>query len=142
MKLYLGKLDSQSMGSATTYARRYSYMSVLGLVADEDDDANKATVRHDGGGESQSRGQSVEGKQDDDPRLVAILKAEGHGNDFVDQLCGKYRQYGSLSEKQLDSGLNAAGKALGNETRTSAPRTGAIANEPQDYPFAEPEERF
>jgi len=29
MKLYLGKLDSQGMGSATTYARRYSYMSVL-----------------------------------------------------------------------------------------------------------------
>ena len=85
--------------------------------------------------ESQPRGQSVEGKQDDDPRLVAILKAEGHGNDFVDQLCGKYRQYGSLSEKQLDSGLNAAGRILGNETRVSV-------NEPQDYPFAPDDERF
>ena len=43
MKLYLGKLDSQGMGSATTYARRYSYMAILGLVADEDDDGNKAS---------------------------------------------------------------------------------------------------
>ena len=42
MRMHLGKLDSQGMGSATTYARRYSYMSVLGLVADEDDDGQGA----------------------------------------------------------------------------------------------------
>jgi hypothetical protein len=33
----------QDQGSAITYARRYSLMAVLGVVADEDDDANKAT---------------------------------------------------------------------------------------------------
>ena len=42
MRLRLVKADSQSQGSATTYARRYSYMAVLGLVADEDDDGNAA----------------------------------------------------------------------------------------------------
>ena len=42
MKMHLGKLDSQGQGSAVTYARRYSYMAVLGLVADEDDDGNRA----------------------------------------------------------------------------------------------------
>lgn len=43
MKLHLGKQDAQGQGSATTYARRYSYMAVLGLVADEDDDGNAAS---------------------------------------------------------------------------------------------------
>ena len=44
MRLYLTKKDSQGMGSATTYARRYAYMAILGLVADDDDDGNAASV--------------------------------------------------------------------------------------------------
>jgi len=43
MRLYLVKNDPQAQGSAVTYARRYSYMSVLGLVADVDDDANSTS---------------------------------------------------------------------------------------------------
>ena len=42
-RLHLAKDDAQSQGSATTYLRRYSYMAVLGLVADVDDDGNAAT---------------------------------------------------------------------------------------------------
>lgn len=45
MKLYLVKADSQSLGSAVTYSRRYSYMAILGLVADVDDDGNAASSR-------------------------------------------------------------------------------------------------
>lgn len=41
--LLLSKQDAQSQGSAMTYARRYGVMAVLGLVADEDDDGNRAT---------------------------------------------------------------------------------------------------
>jgi len=41
MRLHVAKAnDPQSQGSAITYARRYSYMSALGLVADVDDDGN------------------------------------------------------------------------------------------------------
>ena len=43
MTLHMVKDDPQAQGSAITYARRYSYMSALGLVADDDDDANSAT---------------------------------------------------------------------------------------------------
>jgi hypothetical protein len=43
MPLMLSKADAQGQGSAITYARRYAYMAVLGLVADEDDDGNAAT---------------------------------------------------------------------------------------------------
>jgi len=37
------KNDPQGLGSAVTYARRYSISAMLGVVADEDDDANTAT---------------------------------------------------------------------------------------------------
>ena len=37
------KDDPQGRGSCLTYARRYSYASILGLVSDEDDDGNKAS---------------------------------------------------------------------------------------------------
>jgi hypothetical protein len=43
LPLMLTKQDAQGQGSAITYARRYAMMSVLGMVADEDDDGNAAT---------------------------------------------------------------------------------------------------
>lgn len=43
MLLMLSKQDPQSQGSALTYAKRYAFMAVLGVVADEDDDGNAAT---------------------------------------------------------------------------------------------------
>ena len=43
MLLHLPKQDPQGQGSAVTYARRYSYMAILGLVADDDDDVNAAS---------------------------------------------------------------------------------------------------
>lgn len=42
VKLLLDKRNMQGLGSAITYARRYSYSSVLGLVTDVDDDGNEA----------------------------------------------------------------------------------------------------
>jgi hypothetical protein len=41
--LRLIKNDPQAHGSAITYMRRYSFMSILGLVADADDDGNAAS---------------------------------------------------------------------------------------------------
>ena len=43
--LILDKQTPQAVGSAITYMRRYSILSLLGLVADEDDDANSATTQ-------------------------------------------------------------------------------------------------
>lgn len=39
-----GNITPQSQGSAVTYARRYAYMAVLGLVSDVDDDGNAASA--------------------------------------------------------------------------------------------------
>jgi len=44
MTLYLAKPDPQSQGSALTYARRYAYAAILGIVTEEDDDGNAATA--------------------------------------------------------------------------------------------------
>jgi len=43
MPLLLPKQDPQGQGSAITYARRYALCALLGIVADEDDDASKAS---------------------------------------------------------------------------------------------------
>lgn len=43
MRLHLVKDDPQAHGSAITYGRRYAYMAILGLVADDDDDGNAAS---------------------------------------------------------------------------------------------------
>ena len=42
------KQDPQGLGSALTYARRYSLQSLLGIVADDDDDGNEASHRPSG----------------------------------------------------------------------------------------------
>lgn len=39
----LSKDDPQGYGSAVTYLRRYALASMLGIVADDDDDANEAS---------------------------------------------------------------------------------------------------
>ncbi len=41
------KKDAQGVGSAMTYARRYSLQALLGIVADQDDDGNAASAKKD-----------------------------------------------------------------------------------------------
>jgi hypothetical protein len=43
LKLTPAKHDPQGLGSSITYARRYAYAAILGLVSDKDDDGNEAT---------------------------------------------------------------------------------------------------
>jgi hypothetical protein len=40
--LIAARQDSQGLGSAMTYAKRYSLCGILGIVADDDDDGNSA----------------------------------------------------------------------------------------------------
>jgi hypothetical protein len=45
----LAKNDPQGVGSAITYGRRYGLAAIVGIVADDDDDANAASVKHSNG---------------------------------------------------------------------------------------------
>ena len=49
---------AQGMGSAITYARRYSLSAILGVVADEDDDGNGAQGRNSRAQAEKDRGQA------------------------------------------------------------------------------------
>jgi len=103
-KLMVKTTDPQGQGSGLTYMRRYAYCSILGIVADEDDDGNKGSSKPVERPSGQSQGNPS------DPRLEAILAAEGSGNTFVDDICAKYRQYGKLSENQIAKAFEAATK--------------------------------
>jgi ERF superfamily len=46
LPLIMIKQDPQSLGSALTYARRYSLSAMVGVCADDDDDAEKAMNRN------------------------------------------------------------------------------------------------
>ena len=41
----VAKADAHGAGSAITYARRYALMAIVGVVGDEDDDANQAVTK-------------------------------------------------------------------------------------------------
>lgn len=43
--LPLDKQNAQGVGSAITYGRRYGLAAIIGIVADEDDDGNKASQK-------------------------------------------------------------------------------------------------
>jgi len=47
LELTPAKNNPQGAGSAITYARRYSWASIIGLVPDEDDDGNEASKKED-----------------------------------------------------------------------------------------------
>ena|ERR1039457_823370 len=133
MRLYLNKLDSQGMGSATTYARRYSYMSVLGLVADVDDEAEK-TVREPGEYVSNRKVTRLEsgtpretvppydysaptgtpyehgsGNSDFDMILQAATLSN---NEFIHSLAKQIETRGMLTDKQIASGVPQAFKIM------------------------------
>jgi hypothetical protein len=148
MKLYLGKLDSQGMGSATTYARRYSYMSVLGLVADVDDDGNKAStpvrepgeyvnnqrVRNNHRADNDEPGSELpiaRDTQHEDPRIATIMAAAKLGNnDFLTSLETQYGNGKTLSAKQLESGYRQAQLLVGTvSTPQGDPRKNLLEDE-------------
>lgn len=80
MPLLLPKEDPQGQGSAITYARRYSFMAVLGVVADEDDDGNKASKP---GQTSQTKPQTSPAKPAS-PKQLDFIRQLAHDKGFDD----------------------------------------------------------
>lgn len=75
MRLHLAKTDAQGQGSATSYARRYSYMAILGLVADEDDDGNKASRPARANAEAPKSERLSDGQR---AKVLSALEDAGH----------------------------------------------------------------
>jgi len=125
---------AQAQGSGITYARRYAKAAILDLVIEGDDDGRAAQ-----GGKKPNAAVDPE-TGEVDPRVDAIMQAAVMGgNSFVSDLANKYNQYGKLSEKQLDSGFNAASKILGGERQFTQR---AVPNEPPAFEYADEADRF
>lgn len=66
------KDDLQGLGSATTYARRYALMALVGIVAeDEDDDAEAAVGRANGNGKHTPAPEPAKRPQGEKPEETA-----------------------------------------------------------------------
>lgn len=70
------KPDPQGVGSAITYARRYSISAMLGVVADEDDDGNAASARPAPAKPAASHQQDQTFEQDPDGQVKAWVEQQ------------------------------------------------------------------
>ena len=61
------KATAQGMGSAITYARRYSLSSAFGIASDVDDDGNEASGKGSGKSNSYQSPKSNQGKEITEP---------------------------------------------------------------------------
>lgn len=96
--------DPQQVGSAITYARRYSLYAVLGIFPDKDDDGAYAKQRY----ETADRAISAEQYAD----LVKALNAhnipsEARGEFINNTLNRQVRGWRGLTQTDLDSLINA-----------------------------------
>ena len=96
MPLLLAKDDSQGLGSAITYARRYAIVAVLNLIADEDDDGASASSSGYGSAQSPATPAGTQNLQQharglSDEQLVAAFKKAGISvpNGSLFMACGR-----------------------------------------------------
>lgn len=83
MPLLLDKQNSQGQGSAITYARRYALLSMLGLVADQDDDGQSA---------AEEQGKPEPASAEEVEVLVGLLLEEGRSQAAIDEVFGKVKE--------------------------------------------------
>jgi hypothetical protein len=127
MTLHMVKDDPQAQGSAITYARRYSYMSALGLVADDDDDGNSAS-KPKTSFEAKRTTPSAASNADADAIVRAAELAPD--NEFLVSLAKQYAERGSLSDKQLASGRKIAAGVLKSAPQSFVETFNATEEEP------------
>lgn len=105
MRLHLPKNDAQGHGSATSYAKRYAYMAVLGLVAEEDDDGNAASSPP-ARATAQPASSNAEG-------IEALRKACGKKGMNKDNVAGLFRrEFGCDPKDAKNADLNAFAKDI------------------------------
>jgi hypothetical protein len=126
---YSDKATNKAMTAAFKYA-----LFELFAISDPTEDADSETPEGTGTAPPrQSRPNAAVSPQtgEIDPRVHAIEEAAKIGsNPFVVDLAKKWKQYGKLSEPQLDKGFEAAARVLGEERVISAPAREEIPFEP------------
>lgn len=98
MPLLLAKQDPQGLGSAITYARRYSLMAMLGLAADEDDDGNKAS-----GGQGPRFAPAMQPAAKQEPKPNAAAKPSKLERDMLTEVVDRLIKGGQITPEQVAS---------------------------------------
>jgi hypothetical protein len=111
--------DPQGQGSAITYARRYSLMSLLGIVADQDDDGNQGTPRATGQPTVTAPSASPRKPVSENQKtllndLIVKKVAQGERAAFALNVIGKAQPENSLEASKLINALMQL-KGDGNE---------------------------
>jgi hypothetical protein len=101
-----GKNTPQEMGSAITYARRYTLASLVGIVVDDDDDGNAATRKE------QNAPKGIEARK---AEVKAALKAyKGADKDELVGACQIAAETGNFDNKFADDILKKVGITIVN----------------------------
>lgn len=140
MKLHLPKDDPQGQGSAVTYARRYAYMAALGLVADEDDDGQRAsTPTNVNRAKPTAPAKPIDATNaPDDVKAILEAAALAPEDEFLNSLAQQYAQRGSLSEKQIAAGNKKAYGVIKNKVTGQAKKTTELLADTFDATEEEP----
>ena len=110
------KDDPQGRGSCLTYARRYSYASILGLSCDKDDDGNAATHGAKATMNAQDISTDITDAQADSLKKIAFTKFKGI-LEFNTWLKSQYDiQYSSFIPKESFEKIKKDLNALPNKT--------------------------
>jgi hypothetical protein len=136
MLLHIEKTDAQGQGSAITYARRYALSAILGIVTESDDDGGVATnnrretqsevppageyqnnhridrpAQQTASAQGFTTGGYVHGSGNTDFDII-LQAATLNDNEFIHSLAKQIETRGSLSDKQISSGVPQAYKIV------------------------------
>ncbi len=126
-----GEVTPQAIGSAATYARRYSYAAILGIVSDEDDDGNMASFTKPAAKATAARSEGLEAViRQNDNEFAAKLGAKPDEPDEPDWI-----RKGAGAETQAEP--KAERQAVSHDDTPSAkpsstPSAGAPAAQPTE----------
>lgn len=98
MFLPLSKNDAQGMGSAMSYGRRYGLAAIIGIVADEDDDANAASHPR----QQQPTKQPQPLKQVPPPKQLPIEQRIRNAQFAIEELGGKVEPFSFEGKTEED----------------------------------------
>jgi len=108
MLLHLPKQDPQGQGSAVTYARRYAYMSVLGLVTDDDDDGNAASRKNAPKPQAKAAPELTEGQKEVRAALIKLHPQADDRKFFLEAQTGRtLAGLHELTEAEVSHLINA-----------------------------------
>lgn len=111
------KLDPQAQGSAITYARRYAYSAILGIVTEADDDGNAASSPKAEAKEAEApRPTRRAAPRPQQPEIEAISKPQ------LAKLAVQFKELTELGEKgfkERDERLEQVGALVGKKIASS-----------------------